>query len=265
LEDYEILSTALSALEWRKNNGAIFMITDKCGADYYRALGIESFWDGGINDALEGAVDGDIDPSPFWAAGKLYALRSMSAPCVMIDTDFIVWQPIAALLDGTALAVVHREELNDEIYPPKPRFDMEPGYDFPASWDWSVDPCNTALLYISDNLFKDYYTSQSINFMRNVRKNMNLVVEMVFAEQRLLAMCANEKDVPVKSLLDIFSLDDQTLFTHLWGYKSFIKEIERERFFLCKACAGRLVEDFPVESAILANIDTLKLYFSSVD
>jgi hypothetical protein len=36
LADYELLTIVLSALEWRRHNGSIRMITGPAGADYYR-------------------------------------------------------------------------------------------------------------------------------------------------------------------------------------------------------------------------------------
>ena len=34
IEDFEILTTIISALKWREKNGAIRMITDEVGAEY---------------------------------------------------------------------------------------------------------------------------------------------------------------------------------------------------------------------------------------
>ena len=52
IEDFEILTTILSALKWREFNGSIKMITDIQGAEYYKKLGIEEIWDLGIDTAL---------------------------------------------------------------------------------------------------------------------------------------------------------------------------------------------------------------------
>ncbi|MDO5566424.1 MAG: hypothetical protein Q4G59_07180, partial [Planctomycetia bacterium] len=91
IEDFELLTTILSALKWQEVNGDIEMITDKVGAAYYKKLGIEKIWNLGIDDSLESKMNKPIDPNTFWAAGKLYALQKQSGPCVMLDTDFIIW------------------------------------------------------------------------------------------------------------------------------------------------------------------------------
>lgn len=262
MEDYNLLTTILSALEWRKHNGSILMITDTAGAEYYHSLGIAHIWDLGISDVLENSVDDDIYPLSFWAAGKIFALQSQIAPCVMIDTDFIVWKPLASALSGISLAVIHREEISDAIYPGKPFFNMDKSYSFPGEWDWSVLPCNTAFLYIADNVFKAYYTSESIGFMKNLRETKNITAEMVFAEQRLLAMCAAAKGITVKSLLDVHNLESQDCFTHIWGLKGEIQTKPEERRRFCTGCVSRIRADFPEEAAVLENIHSLQPYLT---
>ncbi len=96
---FELLTTALSALAWRRENGPIRMICDTRAQRYYDALGLTFLWDGGVHPLLD-AVPEDVNPMAFWAAGKLYALSAMPSPCVMIDTDFICWKPLAPLVDG---------------------------------------------------------------------------------------------------------------------------------------------------------------------
>lgn len=52
IDDFEVLCTILSALKWREKNGSIMMVTDSIGADYYKRLGLDSIWDGGIDSSL---------------------------------------------------------------------------------------------------------------------------------------------------------------------------------------------------------------------
>lgn len=94
MTDFDLLTTVLSALVWRRENGSIRMITDDTGAQYYRSLGLTDLWDGGIFTYLND-IPSAIDPCTFWAAGKLYALAATPAPCVMLDTDFIVWHSLS--------------------------------------------------------------------------------------------------------------------------------------------------------------------------
>jgi hypothetical protein len=265
IEDYELLTTILSALEWRKHNGSIKMITDSIGADYYRNLGIDHLWDRGIDTCLDNEIDPAISPLAFWAAGKIYALQKQPAPCVMIDTDFIVWEPLDRDLSDTPLAVIHRETISDEIYPPKSFFQMHDAYMFPTEWDWSVLPCNTAFLYIADENIKAYYTNQSIAFMKNLQRSNNITAEMVFAEQRLLAMCASAWGIDIKSLLDLNNLEKQACFTHIWGLKSILQTVPDKRKSFCLNCINRIINDFPEEIVTLRRIESLSRYFDSID
>ncbi len=260
MEDYDLLTTILSALEWRKHNGSIKMVTDTVGAEYYQELGLAHIWDMGITASLDALDSEAIFPLSFWAAGKIFALEQQSVPCVMIDTDFIVWKSLAADINDEKLAVAHREDLSGEIYPEKTFFNVDRSYQFPAEWDWTALPCNTALLYIADEQFKEYYTSESIRFMRNLHATKNITAEMVFAEQRLLAMCAAAKGIKVKTLLTADNLESQDAFTHVWGLKRELHTNLKKRRDFCLNCVGRIISDFPEETLVLEKIESLKQY-----
>ena len=40
IEDFDILTTILSALKWREKNGMIKMVTDSAGFEFYKSCGI---------------------------------------------------------------------------------------------------------------------------------------------------------------------------------------------------------------------------------
>jgi hypothetical protein len=260
IEDYDLLSTILSALEWRKYNGGIKMVTDAVGEEYYRRLGLTHIWDLGITASLDTLNNEAIFPLSFWAAGKIFALEQQPVPCVMIDTDFIVWKSLDADINSMALAVAHREDICSEIYPEKPFFNIDRNYQFPNEWDWTALPCNTAFLYINNKQFKEYYTSESIRFMRNLRETKNITAEMVFAEQRILAMCAAAKGVFINTLLDTDNLDAQNAFTHVWGFKRELQTNREKRRDFCLNCIKRIIYDFSEETAVLKKIESLKPY-----
>jgi len=139
---------------------------------------------------------------------------------------------------------------------------MDSNYQFPAEWDWTALPCNTALLYIGDEQFKEYYTSESIRFMRNLRETKNITAEMVFAEQRLLAMCATARRIQIKTFLDIDNLETQNAFTHVWGFKRELHVNWEKRHEFCINCVERIISDFPEERTVLEKIESLKPYIS---
>ena len=61
VEPFELFTTALSALQWRRLGGTIRLVTDGAGAAYYRMLGLEILWDGGIHTGLDD-IPAEIDP-----------------------------------------------------------------------------------------------------------------------------------------------------------------------------------------------------------
>ena len=239
VEDFDLYCTVLSALNWKKYNGSISLYTDKAGAEYYRRIGLDGIWDDiriCIPDDLEG-----IDPLMFWAGGKLFALREADAPCVMIDTDFIVWQPLKL---GRELVAAHREELFPDIYPPIEYFRLKDHILPPFSR--GVLPLNTAFLYLPNNDFKEFYVSQAIAFMKSAVSCEDRLCYMVFAEQRMAAMCAEYTGTPVRTLLDKDHLFfPQGCFTHLWGAKQAMRDAPELREDFCRKSAERIRTEFP--------------------
>ena len=251
VEDFDLYCTVFSALQWRKNGGSITMCCDNAFAEYYKRIGFEGIWDNisvCVPDDLEG-----VDPLMFWAAGKLFALREVSAPVVMIDTDFIAWRNPKF---GDEIIAAHRENISEGIYPPLSFFQTR-GHILP---DFSEDvlPLNTAFLYIPDNDFKEFYTSQAIAFMKSAVKCDDYLKYMVFAEQRIAAMCAEHTGTPVKTLLDKDDLfRPQSDFTHLWGAKQAMRDHPELRGDFIAKCRARLLSDFGEYAYIAGIIEAL--------
>ena len=246
----EIYCTVLSALSWREKNGSIIMITDKKGEELFRKLGITDIWED-IDSSLN--VDSEeIDPIMFWAGGKLLALQKYPAPCVMIDTDFIVWD---TLYFGDKLIAAHEEYLNPSIYPDIATFDMD-NYTFPDGLDYTLPALNTAFLYIPDEDFKQYYTSQAITFMKRAKKGGDYLTYMVFAEQRLLPMLCKKCGIEYRTLLDKDELFfPQNSYTHLWGAKQAMRDDKTERDRFVASCIDRINRSYPDFAYICDNIE----------
>ena len=260
MTDFDLLTTVLSALVWRRENGSIRMITDDTGAQYYRSLGLTDLWDGGIFTYLND-IPSTIDPCTFWAAGKLYALAATPAPCVMLDTDFIVWHSLSEHWHRP-LAVIHREALNPAIYPAPSAFVLAPSYHFPTNWNWHEPACNTALTYFGNDTLRKTYVGQAMDFMQAARGRDGLIY-MVFAEQRLLAMCAQACGVPIHAFSteqDLFQ-GNQRDFTHIWGFKQAMQEQPVLHELFCQKCATRIRKDFPIYANICQTIPQLQPYF----
>lgn len=257
IDDFDILSAILSALAWRKYNGPIKLYADSTVLKYYQELGIEDVWDGGIDVETLDNPPKDIDQGVFWAAAKLFALRREGAPVLMIDQDLIIWRNIDSLLSQGDLLVFHREYI-DHAYPPRESLITAPGYEPKAVWSWNALPCNTALAFIRKQWFLEYYTDHAFAFMRNnTRPSDEKVTRMVFAEQRLLAMCAAEKRIKVHTCLDNPFQEKNQIFTHIWGGKNTAREDEGQRLILCQALVSKIRQiqpDFKPRTEKLAAI-----------
>lgn len=252
---YELLTTLLSALKWREHNGPIRMITDSPGAAFFERIGLTGAWDE-VSTALDGMPEG-LDPFLFWAAGKLWALRTMPCPCVMLDTDLIVWDRVD-VPPGLDVMAAHPEMLCPEVYPDPAGFRLKAGYSLPAEWDLSLDAANTAFLYLRDPGFRDLYVDAALSFMGGVEPTgLNTTTAMCFAEQRVLPMCAAARGQRLGYLLDGA---DQASVTHVWGFKHLMEESAELRDAFCVKCVRRVLRDFPAWTGFLEKNEDLSRY-----
>lgn len=265
IDDFEILTTIISALKWREKNGNIKMITDEVGASYYKSIGLDIIWNLGIDIALDDISD-KVNSNIFWAAGKLYALKEQKSPCVMIDTDFIVWESIEDILINSEVSVIHKENIIEAVYPNKEYFRFKNGYSLDENFDWTVLPSNTAFAYISNDNFKDYYVKSAIDFMNNLDCNDDKITNMVFAEQRLISMCAKRKNIEINEIMSLDNLfsNNQNLFTHTWGHKREMRNDFNKRKDFCIRCIIRIIKDYPGYESLISNIEVLKVYYDEV-
>ena len=252
LPDYEQLTAVLSALKWRQYNGNIRMITDSCGREYLEDIGLTWIWND-IDTELD-SLSGTVDPFLFWAAGKLWALRTMPAPCVMLDTDMIIWENVDTLIAGYDVTAAHPEDLNPNVYPEVSSFTFNGNYSIPEEWDLSLRAANTAFLCIKDEELKSYYTASVMEFSKHLAEGCtDPVKSMCFAEQRILPMCTAVKHKRLGYLFDTAEVYSQSVATHTWGFKRVLDLNENAREQLCMRMIKRIYEDFPEYADKLQN------------
>ena len=244
--DFEVFTLLLSALKWREHHGEIKLVTDRAGWEHVRNLGIVEAWDE-IDVSLDEMESLHIDEGVFLAGAKLYALSKQSAPCVMVDLDFIVWRPLDFAAYGTDLAVIHREGIDCGIYPPRGYFRFRDGWELPAWLDWETEPCNAAFVYFGAQDFICRYTDFALEFMKMADVHTPDLSYMVFAEQRWMAMCAAQMKKQIHALSSLPELfgGEQRHFTHIWGHKSALRNDAALAEKFCRDCAARLSQDFP--------------------
>lgn len=241
---YERLTWILSALNWKKNNGSIGLVTDTPGKEWLFHNGLSTLYD---------VISTDLDDMPplnpglFWAAGKLWTVKTRSLPCVILDTDMIIWKKLDAFL-GKNITVSHFEKINSEAYPDLRNSPFCSACEFPDEWDWNILAANTSFLYFPAEAAKirEEYIRQAFSFMNKVTEQATDPVQfMCFAEQRILTMCSNANGMEVKSLLDFEHLEEQDIATHLWGYKRILKSDPAECDAFCRRCIKKIQSDFP--------------------
>ncbi|MGI5171244.1 DUF6734 family protein [Spirillospora sp. CA-253888] len=272
-EDFEILTTALSALEWRRHNGTIRLYTDPAGREFYDRLGLLDLWDGGVDSEHLDPAARTINCGVFWSFGKIVALRREAAPCCVLDTDLIVWDGIRDLVTAEVMSL-HEEPLGFAAYVGRDGLVAPPGFDW-SGLDWSVAPCSAALLVFTEDGFKDEYADRALSFMEDnpVRSEPggSLPAHPIFVEQRLLPMCAHAKGVRIGSFLrdyrgaELRSGRRNTVFTHLWNAKTLLHDDPRRRRELCVKYARRIRRDHPETAKVLARSDLLRDYFETPD
>ena len=241
---YERLVWILSALTWKKNNGSIGLVTDSVGKAWLFQNGLSALYDE-IGTNLDDMPN--LNPGLFWAAGKLWALKTRSLPCVILDTDMIIWKKLDAFW-GKNITVSHFEKINSAAYPDLRSNPFCSACEFPPEWDWTIFPGNTSFLYFPAEAagVREKYIGQAFTFMNAVDAQASDPVQfMCFAEQRLLTMCSKAAGMEVKSLLDFEHLEEQDIATHLWGYKRILKSDPAECDAFCRRCIKRIRTDFP--------------------
>ena len=253
VEDFELMTTVLSALQFRKLYGRIELYTDQNGYRFYESIGFLPLWD--AVHPLE--VPDTVDANAFWAAGKLYALRQVKAPVCMIDTDFILWQKITPTAPFMA---AHTEAVGNTVYPSDLKtYDTayEPFYAMPAD----APAYNTACLFFTDEGFKNTYLDAACAFMEQTDAHGDTLVPMVCAEQRILGMTAKLYGITPQCILPNGPERKQEICSHTWGFKQKMREDAAKRAAFCLRLAMRIAKESPEWAIRCADVEILQQYF----
>ena len=242
----EVSSLILSALLWIRNCGSLRLYTDRPFYSFLVENDLDSLWDDGIDITTIEAIPKTINQQVFWAAAKLFALKDVKAPIAMVDNDLFFWRDISEDIAVGDITVLHRENLV-ECYVPKELLGIPEGYSFNPGWDWEERPCNTAFAYFPEEWFKQVYTDEAIRFMtENPGRDAKPSSQMVFAEQRILAMCSKLNNLRVGTLVEEPFQENNDCFTHLWGAKARARTNRRDMNVLLSAIRGKINEIDPV-------------------
>lgn len=269
LADYELLTLIVSALVYRRYNGPMHLYTDVRGFAYICRNGLTSLYDH-IHTCLD-EIPKEINPKIFWAGGKIFAYQRCQTPAISIDLDAIIWKKLPNLnQDAVAL---HPEPVSWGAYINTERFAKD--YNFPRNeWNWRIPAGNVGVLLFNDDKLKDFYTKTAIDFMLEASKRgrpnpaysglfgsgvETYIDEMVFAEQRLLTMCADKIYRQVDFFTDFDTNKDHIepngLITHLWNSKRGYKVHARARETYCNFLLNYIAQNHPEALKKLKNLE----------
>jgi len=242
----DLLVTAVSVLLWRRANGPARLYTDKAGLEYFDHVGLAGLWSS-IDTAVLEAIPQAIDAAVFWDIGKVFALEHHGCPAAVLDLDLIVWAEVERLRCAD-VQFLHWEELVEPWYVSPERLHRPPGYRFAPGLDWNMWACNTALMYVRDERFREAYCCECRAFAAGNRPPDGWgLAEFLFCGQRLYGMTARRLRVEARPFIEYchvpcgrsrwlvtppphddplspLAFRERFPFTHLWASKHRFRE-----------------------------------------
>lgn len=230
---FELLTWIASAVQWKRLYGGLDFITDAEGLLVLSKLGF-----GGLYDAVK-VLDtpfNKINPSIFWAAGKIVAMKHYVGyeDVYSVDTDCILWKHMK---QKSGLALVGLNYDNPEFY----KVVTEHYRNDLKGWGLKNRPINAAILgfngYCGDGSLLDVFTSVSLKFMETVSRRANLdSASMIFAEQKLSAEVCSQMGLEYGVLCHAdastgwhIDCGDIPYITHLWDTKDTYRQSQTHR------------------------------------
>ena len=215
-----LLTMVVSALCWRLYNGKIQLFTDTAGLRFIKQQQLEWVWSEPINTTILNAAPTSIHAPSYWAAGKILVMAQMDSPAAWLDTDLIIVRKIH--VDNFAVTALHAEMPDPEVYPSPQMLPTPTGYRLPEWFNEQVAASNTAFLAITNDALRTEYCREAIRFMQHnpSPEGYGHLKQMVFAEQRLLSVCAHHHQSNVNYLLTEPFCRENDSCIHLWGFKN---------------------------------------------
>lgn len=198
---YTQLNIALllaSAFSWKKHSPGDWRVfyCDKITRDFMISRGIPNPFDEIIELCTEDQFQ--IDTTVFWSSSKLRVLALQTEPVLIVDHDFISYEPLLSYIDLTKPCVCNVE--NAQGYYPGV---MDP-YVKQLSWKvrWMVESVNVGFLYLPDPEFTRFYAGTSLQIMEEFTKlQVPHSKYLIFAEQLVLRQLFHIRKLEFQSLI----------------------------------------------------------------
>ena len=262
IPDYELVSLIASVFYYKAHSGPMYLVADRRGIDYLTSIRLIALYD----KVIELEVDNKINPSIFWAAGKIFSHAQMPCPSVSVDMDAIVWKPVYHVANSSVAVGLHTEPNDWPTYRNKWPSIVGP---------WSnvnpkgVEPINTCIIAFLDSDFKKQYIDSCLLFMRSL-SSLNIssqkinwihgpsyVDEMVFAEQMILPLIAKKMNRLITTVTSYNRFNDHisenSKVTHLWNSKRSYRDHFRAREAFIHDMIDMLIHAFPKSRKFIAS------------
>ena len=277
LSRLELLLLTASVLQWRRLNGRALLYCDEPYAHYLDRLGLLRLWDGIDARTIDLACKLEANPRVFFPLGRTVAIMARPVPFVALDCDLVVWRSLADDLVPGEIAFTHWESTRPSYwYPPPQYLCRPPGYAIDPGRNWALNAANVSLTYFGNQQVRDAYAREVIRFAagnpRVPEQDSGTTPELLFAEQRLLPVIAEELSVPVRTLVtgvsdgsarvgdwDPLAVGDQPAgLTHGWWYKKFMTQDDPRRVRMIRELTIALANDFPEAAEHLTRVGVIE-------
>lgn len=286
--DFNLLTMIVSSLKMRSYGHRTKLYCDSYTVHKMEELHLSDVWNILDGESLDQQIDSAIyNTSSFFNIGKFFILDMESAPCMLMDTDLILWENPHEFLDQAAL-FTHWEAVwpYTEWYCQKESLHLPDGYSLKKTWDFRLPAANTSIMYFKYDRLKNYYCREALKFLRhNFFTSKFINSELLFVEQRLFLMCLQEMQALkfTKPLIDIvwnptkgyftskhpncswwnFYLPDPSEhITHTWISKKAMERNQKYRNYYCCRLLEEIQKLSPGILLQLEKIQTFDSFFS---
>jgi hypothetical protein len=195
-ENQMLCVALLSAISWKRYHGKIVLYTNEEYLELLKKWRVDEVYDY-IDTTTLKEIQG-IDTNDYWAFCKIHVASTINEPFVIIDTD--LW--IRKTLDFDTSCGFMGLHYEKPLLPYYIDYNQLVPEKWKNKWEPNLLVTNTALLYVNDFEFiKKWHKIAKEIAENDNNKEITSTQKMIFVEQRLLPMLAEETGVKYGTFL----------------------------------------------------------------
>lgn len=285
--DFNLLTMIVSSLKMQSYGHYTKLYGDIYTIHKLEQLHLTDVWNFLDGTSLDKTIDKNVyDTLSFFNIGKFAILNMEKAPCMLMDTDLILWKNPHDLFRQKAL-FTHWEAIYpySKWYCSKDDLRLSAGYQLKPCWDFRLPATNTSILYFQNDSLKNYYCREALRFLKNnFISDESIHPELLFVEQRLFLMCLQEKGAlkftkpvidtvwnPAKGYFtnkqadlnwwSFYSPDPSEHITHTWIAKKAMEGNQKYKNYYCCRLIEEIQKLSPSTLSELENLQMFERYF----